>query len=291
MKIIVTGGAGFIGSHLVDELIKRHHQVIIIDDLSTGHIINPKAVFIHSSITNKALLESIRIFNDVDAVYHLAALARIQRSWDHPELTYDVNVNGTLNILDLCRINQVPRVLITSSSSVFAGLSFSNEVKPISPGAQHIPLNPYAYHKHLNEELVRMYRQCWGMNITIARPFNVYGARQMVHSEYSTVIPRFADCKLNGLPLPVYGNGKQTRDFTHVNDVVNMMIEIIGLNEDFNLCSSKPVSLVDIAKAFNAEYKLIENPRKGEAQWTWGENNTGYKAQYNVLNWIKEVYA
>lgn len=295
MTILVTGGAGFIGRNLVDLLYYYGHKVVIIDDLSTGN----KDVFKKykgkkGSITNKKFLNKIFSKYKFDEVYHLAALARIQRSWDHPDQTYQVNVNGTYNILEMCRVYKVPNVFITSSSSVYAGFTIKNKAKPIKIDTEQIPLNPYAYHKHLDEQLVGMFRKCWPeMNIIIGRPFNVYGKGQKLHDEYATVIPKFANAKKNGEEIVVFGDGSQTRDFTNVEDVVNMMLHVMNTskNGDFNLCSGNPISIKDIAIAFNHPYKYIENPRKGEAQWTWGYNNTGYKPVYNLIDYIKENYA
>jgi UDP-glucose 4-epimerase len=295
MTILVTGGAGFIGRKLVASLLADKHKVVILDDLSTGDA-QVMADFKGTvgSVTDTQLLE--RLFTDYkfDQVYHLAALARIQRSWDHPDATYQVNVNGTYNILEMCRIHKVPKVFIASSSSVYAGYTLNHTASPIKIDTEHTPLNPYAYHKHLDEQLVGMYRTCWPeMNIIVGRPFNVYGHGQKLHDEYATVIPKFANAKNNGEEIVVFGDGSQTRDFTNVFDVVAMIEHVMenGRNEDFNLCSGKPVSIKEVAEAFDHPYKCIENPRVGEAQWTWGDNNTGYKPVYNLIDYIKNNYA
>lgn len=298
-KILVTGGAGFIGHHLVTKLVEQGNAVVVIDNLSTGSVDNVNQfpiTFFQADIRDTEILDKIFSVWRFQEVYHLAALARIQRSWDHPTETYNVNVTGTNNILEMCRKYSVKKVFITSSSSVLAGHSIDVGLKTqqmeLSQYAEKLPLNPYAYHKALNEELAVMYKSCWGLDVRAGRPFNVYGEGQNYHSDYSTVIPKFAEQKKKGEKLTIYGDGEQTRDFTYVGDVVAMMIDTMDGNElIYNLCSSDPVSINQVAEAFNHPYEHVDNPRKGEASWTWGENNTGVKPKVNILKWIKQNYA
>lgn len=298
MNILITGGAGFIGSHLAKYLLAQGHEVHIVDNLSTGSIdlIPGKARFHHCDIRNTKEMQDIFTTCKIGRVFHLAALARIQRSWDSPEETYDVNVNGTFSVLTAAKNAGIRDVFITSSSSVFAGISMIEKPYPVKATDPVLPLNPYAYHKHLNEQQARLFRECFGMNVKVGRPFNVFGENQLPSSDYATVIVAFAQQKHKGEALTVYGDGQQTRDFTYVGDVVRMMVSVFNQSgferEDtvFNFCSESPVSIEEVAKAFNAEYVFLENPRSGEAEWTYGQNNTGIKPSISIINWLKEVY-
>lgn len=293
----ITGGAGFVGHHLARKL-SIDHEVVILDNLTTGSKENLKDITHYLKLVDVRNMDGLHaVFNEFrpQFVYHLAALARIQRSWDFPKETFDVNVTGTANILEQCRYWKVKKVMVTSSSSVFAGKSKEIQPLPIPWFFEQKPLNPYAYNKYLDEQLVRMYRDCFDLDALIVRPFNVYGEGQNYHSDYSTVIPKFAQLKAEGKPLTVYGDGCQTRDFSYVGDVTDMMIHVMRQPKDnrlwqYNLCSGEAVSLLDLAEAFNTLYQMCENPRKGEANWTWGANNTGLEAKMSVLDWVRKTY-
>jgi len=171
MNILITGGAGFIGSRLAEILLKKGHDVYVIDNLSTGERKRvPKgAHFSNMDIRDTKKVSRYMDRHAIERVFHLAALARIQRSWDLPELTYDVNVNGTMSILMSAQQAGINDVFITSSSSVLAGISLQENPHPITTDAQPLPLNPYAFHKYLNEKQAEMVRECWSMNIKVGR--------------------------------------------------------------------------------------------------------------------------
>lgn len=295
MNILITGSHGFIGRHLVNQLFQQGNTIIAVDNLSTGSkdaLKNIPHHFEQVDITDQEKLYLVFKKYQPEYVYHLAALARIQRSWDKPRETYNVNVTGTANVLENCRQFNVAKTFITGSSSVFAGLSLNREPEPIKFYDPLEPLNPYAWQKKLDEELVAYYRQCWNMDIKLGRPFNVFGEGQNYDSDYSTVIPKFAQYKKEGKTLPIYGDGSQMRDFTYVGDIVDMMIAVMQKDKEdwmFNLCAGQPTMILDIAKAFGSHYELQENPRQGEASWTWGDNNTGIKPKVNIIDWIKKI--
>src|SRR3989344_4589014 len=219
-KYIVTGGAGFIGSHIADALIESGDAVLIIDDLSTGKEknINPKAEFHRVDIRD---LEKIKpFFKGVDGIFHLAALARIQPSFDNPGLFFDVNVVGTRNILQIAKENNVKRVVYSASSSAYGDQDSLPLKEDMRLSAQ--ALNPYSSTKRIGEML--MYDKgilTGGPETVCLRYFNVYGPRQTTTADgpYATVIGIFLDQFKEGRPLTIVSNGEQRRDYTHVYDV------------------------------------------------------------------------
>jgi len=226
MRCIVTGGAGFIGSHLVDKLLELGHHVIIIDNFATGRISN-----ITSAIGNGARLVNTDIrylgewqanFERIDVVYHLAALADIVPSITNPGAYFETNLTGTLNILECVRTHEVPKLLYTASSSCYG---IPDEV-PTSESSECNPVYPYAMSKMLGESLALHYGKVYGMNTISCRLFNVYGRRSRTAGTYGAVMGTFLAQKLNGLPLTVVGDGMQARDFIHVSDVASALIAL-----------------------------------------------------------------
>ena len=220
-KCIVTGGAGFIGSHIVDRLIKDGHEVHIIDDLSTGsqYNINPKAHFHKKDLTEMRRESDFSIFEGVDIVFHLACLARVQPSIEEPHLYHDKNVNGLVNVLEACRIHKVKRLVFSSSSSVYGDVEEKD--LPTSEFAELNPMSPYAIHKFIGEEYCKLYSKLYGIETVSLRYFNVYGDRQPTEGAYCLVMGVFAQQRLNGKPMTIRGDGEQRRDFTYVGDVVD----------------------------------------------------------------------
>lgn len=269
-KIIVTGGAGFIGSHLVDRLIKDKHEVIIVDNLSTGReeFINPKAKFVKANLFTDQLQD---LFNGVDYVFHQAATPRIQLSLDKPEKTFKANVYATQRVLQWSGKAKVKRVIYASSSSVYGKVP---EFDSFVSRARHLPLTeemdcdpetPYATHKLMSELLCKSYSKNFGVNVIALRYFNVYGKRMSTTGVYKLVMAIWNEQKNLGQPLTVYGDGKQTRDFTYIDDVVEA--NVLAMNSSikgyqvFNVCSGEETMIYDVARMFNQELKFIENPR------------------------------
>ena len=225
MNCLVTGGAGFIGSHLVDKLIDDGHQVLVLDDLSTGkrENINEKADFIQWDISKNWDDIGISIEN-IDVIFHLAAKARVQPSIESPIEYHDANVNGTLNLLVAARDAGVKRFVFSSSSSVYGDVGEKD--LPTSEDANLNPISPYALHKSIGEQYCKLFSTLYDMETVSLRYFNVYGDRMSLEGAYKLVIPIFTEQRLNGEPMTIRGDGEQRRDFTYVGDVVNANIQV-----------------------------------------------------------------
>lgn len=250
MKVVVTGGAGFIGSHLVDALLAVGHEVVVVDDLSTGkrERVNPKAAFHQISILDGAALTPL--FLSADAVFHCAALARITFSMEHPRESHEANVDGTLSVLLAARDAKVRRVIYSASSS-----AYGDQPLPLVETMTPHPMNLYALQKFVGEEYCRLFASLYGMQTVSLRYFNVYGPRMNTEGAYATVIGAFIKAKAEGRPLPIDGDGEQTRDFTHVSDVVKanmlaMTASTVGRGELINIGSAEQHSVNEIARAF-----------------------------------------
>ena len=233
MKCVVTGGAGFIGSHLVDRLIDDGHDVHIIDDLSTGNQdnLNPKAKFFKRDLTEINSLWAYQIdemFEGVDVVFHMACLARVQPSIENPHLYHDKNVNGLVNVLEACRTHNVKRFVFSSSSSVYGDVEQKD--LPTSEFSETNPMSPYAIHKLIGEEYCKLYSKLYDIETISLRYFNVYGHRQPTEGAYCLVMGIFAGQRLEGKPMTIRGDGEQRRDFTYVGDVVEANIQV-GFDE------------------------------------------------------------
>jgi nucleoside-diphosphate-sugar epimerase len=214
--VLVTGGAGFIGSNLVDQLIARGLKVRVLDNLATGKRanLNARADLLETDIRD---LEAIRpAFADVDCVFHTAALARIPLSIAKPVETHAVNATGTLNVLVAARDARVRRLVFSGSSSVYG----HQAAMPLREDMQPNPLNPYALQKYIGECYTRQFHLLYGMQTLTLRYFNVYGPRMATEGAYITVIGIFLRERSAGRPLTIEGDGEQTRDFTHISDVV-----------------------------------------------------------------------
>lgn len=293
MKILVTGGAGFIGSHLIDELLKRKHQVIVIDNFSTGkrENLNPKAEFFKKDIRNlKALLP---LFKGVDFVFHLAALPRVQYSIENPIKTYDNNVNGTLNVLEAARRAKVKRVIYASSSSIYGNQKkypFKEEMIPK-------PLSPYACQKYISELLCQMYSTLYGLKTVCLRYFNAYGPRASTEGAYVLVTAVFLKLKKENKPLTVTGNGEQSRDFTHVYDIVRANIlasqsKKVGKGEVINIGGGKNYTINQVAKIFGGPIKYIAprlEPKKTLADTKLAKKLLGWQPKIRFEEGIREL--
>ncbi len=249
LKAVVTGGCGFIGSHIAEGLLERGYRVVIIDDLSTGkanniaHIErNPDLEVYIGTILDRVLLE--KKFKDVTYVFHEAAIASVPRSIAHPRESNDANVTGTLNVLMAARDAGAKKVVYASSSSVYGETPTLPKVETMATD----PLSPYAVSKMAAESYCRSFEFIYGLKTASLRYFNVFGPRQDRDSEYSAVIPKFFKAILEGRAPIVYGDGEQTRDFTYVKDAAraNIMAAETGAAGTYNIGGGKRVSLNDL---------------------------------------------
>jgi UDP-glucose 4-epimerase len=257
-SILVTGGAGFIGANLVRRLIKSNYQVVIFDDFSTGDRGNLSGidceVHIASLLDTNALRKALK---NVDYVFHLAALGSVPRSLQDPKRSVEVNVQGTLNLLEAIRDVGVG-LTFTSSSSVYG----ANSILPKTEKSWVSPLSPYASSKLAGEALIQGYAQSFGLEATIFRLFNVYGPLQRPNHEYSAVIPRWIWQAISNNHIEVYGDGTQSRDFTFVHDVIdilfNGMTKQIDLMHPINLAFGEKISLNQVIDLLKNYFPLIK---------------------------------
>ncbi len=278
---LVTGGAGFIGSNLVDNLIKKNWQVIILDNLLTGkkENLNPKAEFHKIDIRD---LESIRpYFKKVDYVFHLAAFPRVQPSIEDPITTHNINVNGTLNVLKAATEAYVKKFVFSSSSSVYG----NQEKMPLREDMPASPLSPYALHKYLGEQYCKLFSKIYGLPTVCLRYFNVYGKRQATEGAYVLVTAIFIRQRLNNQPLTITDDGEQRRDFTSVKDVVRANIlaaesEKVGKGEIINIGRGSNLSVNQIAKMIGGPITHV--PHRLEPRQTLADNLHAKK----LLSWV-----
>lgn len=276
MKCLVTGGAGFIGSNLVDRLLKEGHEVVVIDNESSDA---SEKYYWNDNASNHKLdiceyEKIVELFTGVDIVFHLAAEARIQPSIINPRQAVLTNVVGTFNILEAARHKNVKRVVYSSTSSAY-GLK---NTPPLNEDMKKDCLNPYSVTKTCGEELCLMYTSLYGLETTVFRYFNVYGPREPVKGQYAPVVGIFLRQKRNGKKLTIVGDGSQRRDFTHVDDIVQancfaMEIENKkGVGQIINVGTGKNHSVLELAELVDQEYEFIP-PRLGEAKVTLADTN------------------
>ncbi|MES3032179.1 MAG: NAD-dependent epimerase/dehydratase family protein [Patescibacteria group bacterium] len=268
-KIIVTGGAGFIGSHIVDQLISDGYEVHVVDNLSAGkkENVNPKAIFHNVDIRDYDKL--LPIFEGVKYVFHEAAFPQVQYSIENPVETNEINVGGTLNVLEVSRANKVRRIIFASSSAVYG----NQEILPITENMQTNPLSPYGAQKYIGEVYMKLYAEIYGLETVCLRYFNVYGPRQSAGGAYASVIPKFIEFRQKNEPLSITGDGEQTRDFVNIKDVVEANIlamkgDKVGRGEVLNIGGSCQYSINYIAKLVGGNVSYISpriEPRNTEA--------------------------
>ena len=294
MNVLVTGGAGFIGCNLVRRLLKEGAYVCVFDNFSTGKRNNLSDLQVADSIParnspqlpiSSAPLAQLDVFEgdlrdfalileatkDIEMVFHEAALPSVIRSVKAPNTTNDVNIAGTLNLLEACKVNKVKRVIYASSSSIYG----DSEELPKREDMIPYPMSPYAVSKLAGEHYMRVFHHLYGIETVILRYFNVYGPYQDPTSEYSGVISKFITAFIKGLPITVYGDGEQSRDFTYVDDVVEANILAADApvsGEIFNVAGGNRYSLnqmIEILKGiFNKkDYEITySDPRPGDVR-------------------------
>ena len=293
MKYVVVGGAGFIGSHIVDKLVEQNHEVVIIDNLSTGKMenVNPRASVEYIDISNENECPSmVEIMSGADTVFLLAAKARVQPSIENPVEYETNNTIGTLNVLKCASDAGVRRVVYSASSSAYGNTEKlpSKESDPINP------LSPYGAQKYYGEVMCKMFSEVYGLETVSLRYFNIYGERQNVGGAYAMVIGIFADQKLRGEVMTINGDGEQRRDFTYVGDVVNANIlasksEKVGNGEVINIGNGDNRSINDIADMIGGERihrEPVIEPRETLADNSLAEELLGWKPTQNIEDWV-----
>jgi len=293
MKYVVIGGAGFIGSNLTDFLIEEGHEVLVIDNFSTGKEsnVNKKAdlkvldIAHHSNF--QPLVDSI---SGYDGIFHLAALARVQPSIENPHEFNKVNVNGTLFVLDAAVKAGIKRVVYSASSSAYGDA----EILPTPENHPTDPLSPYGLQKLIGEQYCRVFYHCYGLETVSLRYFNVFGERQSLEGAYLLVMGIFAQQRLKNEPLTITGDGEQRRDFTYVKDVcranfLSMTSKNVGSGDVINIGNGDNRSVNQIADLIGGPKKYIE--KRLEPQETLADNSKaksllGWNPTVSVEEWI-----
>ena len=294
MKCLVTGGAGFIGSNLVDKLIDDGHDVIIIDNLSTGkeENINPNAKFYKKDITQMRRNSDFTMFEGVDVVFHTAALARVQPSIDDPVQFDKVNVGGTLQMLKASVDYGVKRFVYSASSSAYG----NTDKLPQKETDPTDPLSPYGVQKMVGETYCTMFPKVYDIETVSLRYFNVYGERQSLEGAYCLVMGIFAQQRLNGKPMTINGDGEQRRDFTYVGDVVDANIRAatsdkVGNGEVINIgsCDNKSVNeLADLIGGERIHREPVIEPFATLADNTKAKELLGWESKQNFEEWVSK---
>ena len=303
-KVVVTGGSGFIGSHIVEELLNHDCDVVVIDDLSTGRKENikpflGKVEFLEGSITDLDLLK--KLFKGVTYVFHQAAIPSVPRSIDDPVMTHDANVNGMLNVLVAARDNDVDRVVYASSSSVYG----DSPKLPKEESMQYNPLSPYAAHKMVKEYYAKLFHTIYDLDTVGLRYFNVFGPRQDPHSPYAGVMPLFITKMQKGEAPTIFGDGETTRDFTYVSNVVHANLAAArapkAAGKVYNVALGERISLNDMCAMLNKLLDTDLQPTYGDfregdikhslADISRAKRDLGYKPEISFEEGLKKLLA
>lgn len=293
MKLAVSGGAGFIGSNLVDALIEDNHQVVIFDNLSSGkrENINPKAKLIEVDISEKNSSEIlVRELEGVDTVFHFAAMARVQPSIDDP-VDFEINNSiGTINLLKSAVDAKVRRFVYSASSS-----AYGDAIRmPMKETDETNPISPYAMQKFYGEVACKMFSQVYNIETVSLRYFNVYGERQSMEGAYALVVAAFAKKRMNGEPLTIRGDGEQRRDFTYVKDVVRANIlasksKKVGNGEVINIGNGDNKSVNEVADMIGGTKITVDpviEPRETLADNSLAKSLLGWEPTMDLEKWI-----
>lgn len=299
-KVVVTGGAGFIGSHIVEYWMNHDAEVHIIDNLRTGYLINienfPIAIFHKGSITDRDLV--FRILQNADYVHHLAAFISVPESIEKPDECHDINVNGLLNVLDASKEFGIKKIILSSSAAVYG----DNPESPKSINTKPSPKSPYASTKLDGENYLKMYHELSNLGTVSLRYFNVFGPRQDPKSQYAAAVPIFVSKAIRNEPIIIYGDGTQTRDFIFVDDVVEANILAVTndkINGVFNVASGSAISINDIAKIVLEETGskseiVYEDERPGDIKYSLAsieetKAELGFTPKYDLIKGLRET--
>ncbi|MEA5037828.1 UDP-N-acetylglucosamine 4-epimerase [bioreactor metagenome] len=299
MQYLITGGAGFIASHIAEELIRQNHDVVLLDDMSAGSTKNilPGAEFIRGSVTDRTLLAEICKTHTFEGIFHLAAVASVQKSIEDPILVHEVNATGTLNILNAAKEHSIRKVVLSASAAAYG----DNPVFPKREDMLPEPLSPYAVSKIAGEMYCRNFADLFGVETVALRYFNVFGPRQDPNAEYAAVIPKFIEKIVRGQNPVIFGDGNQTRDFVFVKDVVQA--NLLAMNSAacgiFNIGTGIQTSLNDLAamimRAAGVTCEIIyEAPRPGDIRYSVADitkagKELGYAPKYSIEDGIRET--
>lgn len=300
---LVTGAAGFIGSHIAERLVKEGKRVRVLDNMSTGkteHMASfrDKVEFIEGTITDLDVCR--RAVEDVEVVIHQAAIRSVPKSVDNPTASHDANATGTLNMLIAAKDAKCKRFVYASSSSVYGDAKKFPQREIYPPE----PVSPYAASKLTGEYYARLFTKTFGLETVSLRYFNVFGPRQDPESQYSAVIPRFMEQAYRGEPLELHWDGKQSRDFTHIDNVVQANLLAArtktGIGEAFNIANGKTYSMLQlirlIEKFSGKKLALNHHPkRQGDVRKTWADISKakkllGYKPAMNFEDGVKDTW-
>lgn len=291
MKALVTGGAGFVGSELTQQLIEKGHEVAVLDKkpIKNKETHSEKIKFIKGDIRNKKDVE--KASENIETVFHLAAKISVNESMKKPEKYIDNNVTGTTNVLE---VNRDKKIVNVSSAAAYG----TPQKIPIKEQHPLLPESFYGVSKKLAEELSKSYREIYDTNITIARPFNIYGKGQNPDNPYAGVITIFIDKAKKNKPLTIFGDGEQTRDFIHKKDVAKALIKIQGKNKNFNIGTGKEVTINKLAqtiiKVTDSDSQIQhDDPREGDIRKSRADisklRETGWKPKITLKEGLKDL--
>ncbi len=304
VKVLVTGGAGFIGSHLVPQLLELGYSVTVLDNLSTGKLENlngvldnPKFIFQRGDIRDNAI--SNEAFRGINSVIHLAALIDISASVADPIQNHEVNVNGTFNMLQTAVKQNIKKFVFASSTAVYGDA----KTLPVQENIALHPLSPYAASKVAGEAYCSAFANCFGLETVALRFFNIYGIRSE-NSPYSGVITKFLSKIINNEVLTIDGDGEQTRDFIHVSDIVKAVILALEQKrlkgEVFNVCTGLPTSINQLAATLKTVTRKNPNikhgpARLGDIRSSYGDpakaaENLGFRASVNLTEGLQMLF-
>lgn len=303
-EYLVTGAAGFIGSHIAEALIARKDTPVILDDMSAGNktnlAVNPEAKIYIGSILDENLLNTICTEHDIEGIFHLGAVASVKKSIENPALIHQVNCTGTLSILEAARKHDIEKVVLSASAAAYGDDPIFPKTEDMTPA----PLSPYATSKIAAEMYLKNYTDLYGMKNTALRYFNVFGPRQDPNGEYAAVISKFTERITKGQAITIYGDGKQTRDFVFVKDVAKANLLAMDNRTKtaadlFNIGTGIQTSLNDLAEMIMTAAGIkvpvnYEAVREGDVRYSCAdiskaEKVLGYKPSYTLLEGIKET--
>lgn len=306
-KILITGGAGFIGSHLADQLLEKGYSVLVVDDLSSGSLANlngamhnPGFAFVERDICSS--IGDVFEENSIEAIFHLAAINKVRYSFEDPEGTKRVNVDGTRNLLEQAILHGVDRFIFASSSSVYGG----QREMPLHEGLETRPQSPYGHQKLTSEEMVTTLCKENGIKAIILRYFNVFGERQAANGKHAAFIPKSIARILFGLPMEIYGNGFQRRDFTYIQNVIQANLLALtcedskAFGQSFNIGWGEANTVLKVAEVLQAisgkspgfEYlPAMEEPFESEADVSKASEILGFSPKSSLEDGLKLTWA